>query len=313
MKRKRVSKKREKSRRRREGRKESSRKDGEDRKKNAPSLALCRRVVSQRARVPAHAVSRVPSGLLRSCLALTSFGSLRSSTPWRHLRIRSLMAFTSCWFRPRSSWRQTMCSLPRACALPLLRALPCPSALRLDVGRFCSARAALVPQESAESASTVRALSLPTPHGAPASLHPPSQLVRIHLTPLRLAAVTNAADTRKKAKRSMWRVPLVAMWGCYDVPSSDDDEHNMGNPLLQLCAHALVAPSLLSGFVELDDLWVALSCRFPLDVWTIMQQDYPSADQESSACSGSPVLMSLDAPCELVTPQTPGASTCGRA
>ena len=52
---------------------------------------------------------------------------------------------------------------------------------------------------------------------------------------------------------------------------------------------------------------------FALDIWTMMQQDYPSADQESSACSGSLVLMSLDAPCEPVRPRTPGASTGGRA
>ena len=51
-----------------------------------------------------------------------------------------------------------------------------------------------------------------------------------------------------------------------------------------------------------------------------MQQEYPFAVQgvqrvlkESSACSGPLVLLSSDAPCELVRPQTAGASTGGRA
>ena len=62
--------------------------------------------------------------------------------------------------------------------------------------------------------------------------------------------------------------------------SSGDDEHNTGNPLLLLCAHAL-APALLSSFVERDELSVALSCRFALDNWTIMQCEAPLAEQES--------------------------------
>ena len=90
------------------------------------------------------------------------------------------------------------------------------------------------------------------------------------------------------------------MWGCCDDTSSDDDEQR---------AHAVVAPALPSGPTELDELSVALTSRFALDIFAIMQQDYPPADQESSVCSGSLDLSGLDAHPELVGPQAPGAST----
>ena len=61
--------------------------------------------------------------------------------------------------------------------------------------------------------------------------------------------------------------------------SSDDDEHNTSNSLLLQCAHALFAPVLLSSLSEADELVVALWCRFALDVFTIVQQDFPIADQ----------------------------------
>ena len=77
------------------------------------------------------------------------------------------------------------------------------------------------------------------------------------------------------------------MQRCCDDTSSDDDEHNTSNLLLMLCAHALVPPALLSRLTELDELSVALASRFALDIFTMVQQDYPPADQESSACSGS--------------------------
>ena len=51
-------------------------------------------------------------------------------------------------------------------------------------------------------------------------------------------------------------------------PSFDDDEHNTSNKLLLSWA-----PVLLSGLTELDELATALSCRFALDIWTIMQQE----------------------------------------
>ena len=128
------------------------------------------------------------------------------------------------------------------------------------------------------SVSTARALSLPTPCCALASLHPPvaSQPVRIHMTPLRLdgAAETNAADanaSRPSAPRSV-RYSLERLLFCHveccDASSSDDDDYTTSNSLLFACAHALVDPALLSGLVELDELSVALSCRFALDART---------------------------------------------
>ena len=70
----------------------------------------------------------------------------------------------------------------------------------------------------------------------------------------------------------------VAMWACCDDTSSDDDEHNTSNSFLLLCADALIAPMLLSGLSDVDELMVALGCRFALDVFTIAQQGRPFAE-----------------------------------
>ena len=77
---------------------------------------------------------------LRSCLVLTSFVSWRrSSAPWRHLvthGIHSLLVPSPGFTVPG------LVQSSRACALALGRALPCPSALRLDVSRslLCDGR-----------------------------------------------------------------------------------------------------------------------------------------------------------------------------
>ena len=119
------------------------------------------------------------------------------------------------------------------------------------------------------------------------------------------AVVTNAADacaTRPRAgERSSLRSAAFCHVGCCDASSSDDDEHITSNASLLACAHAIVAPAQLFGLTEPDELSVALPCRFALDSWTIMQREGPSADQGSRAGSDSLVLLSLDAPCELVS------------
>ena len=70
------------------------------------------------------------------------------------------------------------------------------------------------------------------------------------------------------------------MWACCGDTSSDDDEHNTSNAFLVLRADALVAPVLLSGFTDVDELMVALGCRFALDVFTSALQDRPLADPD---------------------------------
>ena len=65
------------------------------------------------------------------------------------------------------------------------------------------------------------------------------------------------------------------MWACCADSSSDDDDHSTSNTLLLLFADAFVAPALLADFSEVDELTVALSCRFALDIFTIAQQDRP--------------------------------------
>ena len=86
-------------------------------------------------------------------------------------------------------------------------------------------------------------------------------------------------QARRATTRSMWReifsqAPASrAMWACCADSLSDKDEHNTSNTLLLLFAEAFVAPALLSDLREVDELMVALSCRFTLDMFTIAQQD----------------------------------------
>ena len=111
-----------------------------------------------------------------------------------------------------------------------------------------------------------------------------------NLTQLRLdGADKRRRLMRKQAMRSVWREiwrqgRRFATWGCCDIPSSADDEHNTSNSLLLAFAHALVAPALLSGLTESDE------SRLPAED--------PLAEQESRLGSVSLEQQSLDAPCE---------------
>ena len=94
----------------------------------------------------------------------------------------------------------------------------------------------------------------------------------------------------------MWReisfkLLLAPSCGPADDTSSDDDDHNTSNVLLLLCADALIAPVLLAGLSDLDELKVALGCRLALDVFNIAQQDYPVADQEPVICDPWPAAL----------------------
>ena len=71
---------------------------------------------------------------------------------------------------------------------------------------------------------------------------------------------------------------MRAMWACYDDTSSDDDEHNTDNMLLLSFADAFIAPALFAHLSEVDELNLALGCRFALDILTVAQQDRPSPD-----------------------------------
>ena len=70
----------------------------------------------------------------------------------------------------------------------------------------------------------------------------------------------------------------MPMWPCCDDTSSDDDEHNTDNTLPLLFADAFIAAALLAGLSEVDELKMALGCRFALDIFTVAQQDRPSPD-----------------------------------
>ena len=59
-----------------------------------------------------------------------------------------------------------------------------------------------------------------------------------------------------------------------------DDEHNTDNEALFLFGHAIVAPVLLSRLSALNELSLALTCPFALDIFTIIQQDHPEAFEE---------------------------------
>ena len=70
------------------------------------------------------------------------------------------------------------------------------------------------------------------------------------------------------------------MWPCCDDTSSDDDERNTDNALLLLFADAYIAPALLAGLFDVDELYIAFGCRVALDILTIAQQDRHSPDPE---------------------------------
>ena len=70
------------------------------------------------------------------------------------------------------------------------------------------------------------------------------------------------------------------MWPCCDFTSSDDDEHNTGNKFLLLFADVDTTPTLFEGLSEVDDLHIALGCRFALDIFTISQQHSPTPGHE---------------------------------
>ena len=57
--------------------------------------------------------------------------------------------------------------------------------------------------------------------------------------------------------------------------TSDDDEHNTSHALLLLLADVDIAPVLLSGLSDGDELIFALGCRFASDVFTAAQKDRP--------------------------------------
>ena len=44
---------------------------------------------------------------------------------------------------------------------------------------------------------------------------------------------------------------------------------------------SLIALVLLAGLTDVDELMVALECRFALDVFIVAQQDFPLADHNS--------------------------------
>ena len=89
----------------------------------------------------------------------------------------------------------------------------------------------------------------------------------------------------------MWReiqrqvLALSAMWACCGDTSPDDDD-----AFLLLCADAPIAPVLLAGLTDVDELMVVLGCRFALDVFTVAQQDYAPAHQDSLNCGSGPTF-----------------------
>ena len=62
------------------------------------------------------------------------------------------------------------------------------------------------------------------------------------------------------------------MWACCADTSSDDGEHNTSNTLLLLFADALIAPVLLTGLSDVDELMVALGCMFALDFLLLLSK-----------------------------------------
>ena len=75
---------------------------------------------------------------------------------------------------------------------------------------------------------------------------------------------------------------------CGSDTFSGDEEHNTNNTLLLLVADALIAPVLLSSLSDVDELMVALGCRFALDLFSIAQHDWTGGPPQSCLCCASP-------------------------
>ena len=69
-----------------------------------------------------------------------------------------------------------------------------------------------------------------------------------------------------------------------DLLSSDEEEHNTDNPLLLLVADSLIAPVILSGLSDVDELMVALGCRFAMDLFSIAQHDWTGGPPQACHC-----------------------------
>ena len=69
---------------------------------------------------------------------------------------------------------------------------------------------------------------------------------------------------------------------------------NIDNPLLLLVADALIAPVILSGLSDVDELMVALGCRFALDLFSIAQHDWTNGPPQACQCCASIFVLGLD-------------------
>ena len=78
----------------------------------------------------------------------------------------------------------------------------------------------------------------------------------------------------------MYMYMYMYISSCCHGTSADEDEHNTDNTLLLLFADACIAPALLAGLSDVDELCIALGCIFALDIFTIAQQNRPSPDLE---------------------------------
>ena len=236
-------------------------------------------------------------------LLLSSLGSWRYSLPrWRLWKTWSRTVCGPFWRRPLGSSRQSqqwsLLSLPRFYGLGPARALLCrrPPLVVLGAPFFsasvgplgCPSRVVLRPRLTARSPPTAALAPglrcWPGPSFAPRLLipvrPPPGRLVEVATLAL-LRARRRKRDkhrrrNRRHSKFSMWRgvqrqdLACLALWACCADSSSDDDEHNT-HTLLLLFADAFTAPALLSHLLELDELMVALSCWFAVDIFTVAQ------------------------------------------
>ena len=101
---------------------------------------------------------------------------------------------------------------------------------------------------------------------------------------------------RSAAKHSFC-APMGTLGTCSDDMSSDDDEeHNINNTLLLLVAAALIAPVLLSGLSHVDELMVALGCRFALDLLSRSQHDWTGGPPPACHCCAIPGVAGQSVP-----------------
>ena len=263
----------------------------------APALACIRFACSGALRVTSRAGGTarfvgVPGGCRHAWPAVSLGDALRAHRTALHRGARPAR------FAPAAS--SSLFSTPQGCSQ---------SASRLHLAQSAWSHAASAPQPLLLALSSLRArpaqLALPPcPRPVPRLVTqvrlPPGWQVRgVPLAPLRPggAAATSVAGARagipsgrRGAKFSVMSSFALPCGSAATTPRPTSTSTTTATPSCS-CAPTLVEPLPLSCLTDVDELIVALGCRFALDVFTIGQQVRPLVDPTAFSMGGRARLL----------------------